>query len=114
LVVQGANTILEFVGNLSRTSENANFLAQPFSLGLSFLNFRDLMSFCSIYGEQFIYLGCVVAATGREPAFHKVGLFTNEPDVEHGQERDRINWINKKFLILQILSILSKTASETA
>ncbi len=46
-------------------------------------------------------LQLVVAAAGREPAFHKVGLFANEADVEHGQEKGRINWINKISPILK-------------
>jgi hypothetical protein len=35
-------------------------------------------------GENFINNRCVVGATGGEPLFHRVCLFANEADVEHG------------------------------
>ncbi|MGH8094383.1 MAG: hypothetical protein ACREIF_13070 [Chthoniobacterales bacterium] len=50
----------------------------------------------------------IIASAGREPALYEVGLFTNQADIEHAQEKDRIKRINKKFLILQILLIRSK------
>ena len=34
--------------------------------------------------QDFVDLALIVAAAGRQPAFHKVGLFADEADVEHG------------------------------
>ena len=52
-----------------------------------------------VFIQQLIDLGSEVATTSRNPAFDKVGLFTNQADIEHAQEKDRNNRINKIFLV---------------
>jgi hypothetical protein len=104
LVADLSDALLERCGIFAAAACAADFLAQTLAVGVALLQRRLQFASFRIDREHVVDPELIVAATSREPAFHKVGLFTNEPDVEHGQERDRINWINKKFLILQILS----------
>jgi len=43
-----------------------------------------------VHAQHFVNLGDVlVSPAGDEPALHKIGLFTNEPNVEHAMEYQR-------------------------
>ena len=103
-----AHLILQPGGIFSPAPRAADFLAQALAVRIALLQRGLHLAPLRVDREHFIDLRRIIAAASSEPAFHKVGLFANEPDIEHGQEKDRINRINKIFLILQIRSILSK------
>ena len=94
LLVQESNLIadfphprFEFLRVLSLCPFPADFLAQSFPVGVELLQSGLRLAPFRIHAQHFIDLRrVIVAATRRQPAFHKVGLFANETDVEHGFE----------------------------
>ena len=102
LVADLSHLLLQRGGIFSSAARAADFLAQPLAVGIALLQRGLHLAPLRVDREHFVDLRRIIAAASREPAFHKVGLFTNEADIEHGQEKDRINRINKIFLILQI------------
>ena len=94
LLVEQRNLVADLAGralpirpdDLAATALAADFLAQAFAVGVALLQrglrFRRSASTCSTSS----ILRRIVAATGREPAFHKVGLFANQADIEHGRQ----------------------------
>ena len=84
LVADLPDAFLQRRGVFAPAARAADFLAQPFAVGVALLQRRLQLAPFRIDREHFVDLELVIAAAGGEPAFDKVGLFANEPDVEHG------------------------------
>ncbi len=68
------------------TSFRADVFAQSVSLSVELLKCCFIFTPIGVDLQHFIDLRRVVSAASREPALHKVGLLTNETNVEHGAE----------------------------
>ena len=80
-----ANPFLQRGRVFAPAARPADFLAQSFAIGVALLQRRFQFAPFRIDREHFVDLALVVAPTSGEPAFDKIGLFANEPDVEHGR-----------------------------
>src|SRR5688572_8962634 len=63
----------------------ANLLAQSLAIAIELLQGGLRLAALRIHPQHLIDLRRIVAPTRGQPAFHKVGLFANEPDIEHGK-----------------------------
>ena len=99
LVADLPDMFLQLGGVFAPAAGTANFLAQTFPVGVALLQRRLHFPSLRVDREHFIDLPLIVSTATREPAFHEVGLFTDQTNIEHRQEKDRINRINKIFLI---------------
>ncbi len=100
LVADPAHSVLQRGGIFPSTACAADFLAQPFPVCVALLQGGLHFPSLRIDREHFINLRRIIASTGREPAFHKVGLVTDQANIEHRGKEDRIDGINRIFLIL--------------
>ena len=89
LVPDFAHPRLDFFRRLAFRALAANLLAQPFAVRVVLLECRLPLAPFRIHPQDLVDLRCVIAAARGQPAFHKVSLFTNEPDIEHGLEYQR-------------------------
>jgi len=74
----------------------ADLFAQPFPIGVALLERGFHLAPLGIDRQHLIDLCLIAAAPGREPALHKVRLFTNEADIEHGQELSALRGSRKR------------------
>ena len=97
LLVQQRNLIanfphprLEFFRRFAARAFPANLLAQSFPVGVQLLQRRFRFAPFRVHAQHFIDPGDIlVGPASSEPALHKIGLFADEPDVEHALEYQR-------------------------
>ena len=91
LLVQQGNLIadlpdprLEFLRRFAPRALAANLLAQSFPIGVELLQSGFRLATFRVHAQYFIDPGDIlVPPAGDEPALHKIGLFADEPNVEH-------------------------------
>jgi hypothetical protein len=71
---------------LSPASGKADFLAQPFPVGITSLKRRFHFPPFRVHFQHLVDPGRVLATAGRQPAFDQSWLFADETDVEHAEE----------------------------
>jgi hypothetical protein len=97
LVADASHSILQRGGILPAAARPADFLAQPFPVCVALLQGGLHFPPLRVDSEHFIDLRRVIAATGREPAFHKVGLVTDQANVEHEEKRTGLTGLTGFF-----------------
>src|SRR5882724_727677 len=65
----------------------ADLLAQSLSIRVALLQRRFGLPPLRVNPQNFIDLRRIFAPTRRQPAFHKVGLFADKSDIEHGRRK---------------------------
>jgi hypothetical protein len=73
-------------GIFSSAASAADFLAQPFSVGIALLKRGFHFPPLRIYLQHFVDPDFIAPAARRQPALDEIGLFTNETDIEHAQQ----------------------------
>src|SRR5205807_7538285 len=76
---------LDFVGRFAFCALPADLFAQPFSIRIALLEGRLRLAPLRVDPQDLIDLPRLVAAARGQPAFYKVGLFADEPNIEHGR-----------------------------
>src|SRR6266404_8005926 len=80
---------LQFLCRFAFRAFPADLLAQPLAIAIELLQRRLGFAPFRVHPQHLVDLRRVIAAARRQPAFYKVGLFANEPDIEHGLEYQR-------------------------
>ena len=86
LVADPAHAVFQVATLFAPATAGADLFAQALALGVALLERGFHFPPLPIDRQQFVDFCLVTAAPSREPAFHKVGLFANQPDVEHAEE----------------------------
>jgi hypothetical protein len=71
---------------LAPAALTADPLAEAFTIRVQFLQRGLRVPTLGIYAQDLVDLRCIIATAQREPFLHKLRLFANEADVEHGWE----------------------------
>ena len=74
----------KLTGRFTTAAFRADFFAQSISLRVELLQCGLIFSSLRIDAQKIIDLCFLGSAARSQPAFHEVGLFANETNVEHG------------------------------
>jgi hypothetical protein len=83
LIADPPHLFFQTGGIFSLAPRSADFLAQAFAIRVALLQSGLHFSPLGVDPEHLLDLRLVAAAAGRQPAFHEVGIFAEQTNVEH-------------------------------
>ena len=92
---------LDIVSRFAFRALPADLFAQPFSIRIALLERRLRLAPLRVDPQDLIDLRRLVAPARGQPAFYKVGLFADEPNIEHGRimnAQDRMSNAERRLL----------------